>query len=208
MGIENTLAERGERYGSFEERAYVCQELQKDIRDLFPAGWARLSCAQQQALTVIADKVSRILVGDPNYADNWHDIQGYARLVEEGLPAAKAPANDNLPLPEGFLPWNPHSGDVPPAMETVDMAVLRGGTVIKGCDANFWESAEYADFEIVGYKLHAAEEPVQANDNIGPIVQLKRLGELPRQVLEMVRTACEAELLRKRADEMQGRTDG
>jgi hypothetical protein len=51
-------------------------------------GWSQLSPVQRQALTVIADKIARILTGDPDYADNWHDIQGYARLVEERLPAS------------------------------------------------------------------------------------------------------------------------
>lgn len=41
-----------------------------------------------------------------------------------------------------------------------------------------------------------------------PIVQMKRLGELSRPMLEMLKTHCEAELLRKRADEMQGRDHG
>lgn len=68
--------------------------------------------------------------------------------------------------------------------------------------------------------------PVAANDNspslarlaedlehvsyspIAPIVQMKRLGELPRAALEMLKIHCEAELLRKQADEMQGRDHG
>lgn len=53
-------------------------------------GWNRCDAVKQQALTVIADKIARVLSGDPSYADNWHDMQGYARLVEERLGAAKA----------------------------------------------------------------------------------------------------------------------
>lgn len=48
-------------------------------------GWERLDPVKRQALTVIADKVARILSGDPEYADNWHDIAGYARLAEQRL---------------------------------------------------------------------------------------------------------------------------
>lgn len=48
-------------------------------------GWDRLSAVQKQALTVIADKIARILSGDPNYGDNWHDIQGYAKLAEDRI---------------------------------------------------------------------------------------------------------------------------
>lgn len=31
---------------------------------------------------MIAHKIARILNGDPNYADNWHDIAGYATLID------------------------------------------------------------------------------------------------------------------------------
>ena len=82
--VQQTLEERGTRYGDFTDHACIAQELQNVMRT--PPGWRVLSSTQKQALTVIADKIARILNGDPNYADNWHDIQGYARLVEERLP--------------------------------------------------------------------------------------------------------------------------
>lgn len=88
MSIEDTLAERGSRYGDFTDHAAVAQDLQDTMRD---HGWKRLSFVQKQALTVIADKIARILTGDPNYADNWHDIQGYAKLVEDRLPKSVPP---------------------------------------------------------------------------------------------------------------------
>jgi len=85
MSIEQTLAERGNRYGDFADHAKIAQAIQDDMR--IGEGWARLDDVKRQALTVIADKIARILSGDPNYADNWHDIQGYAKLVEDRLPA-------------------------------------------------------------------------------------------------------------------------
>lgn len=81
--LENTLKERGSRYGVFAEHAYIAQSIQNVMRAA--PGWTRLSCDEAQALTVIADKIARILNGDPHYADNWHDIQGYAKLVEDNL---------------------------------------------------------------------------------------------------------------------------
>lgn len=84
VGIAATLAERGSRYGDFTHHAEVAQRLQDVMRE-YP-GWDQCNSVQRQALTVIADKIARILSGDPNYADNWHDIQGYAKLVEERLP--------------------------------------------------------------------------------------------------------------------------
>jgi hypothetical protein len=89
--VEATLAERGSRYGDFTDHAQLCQDLQDVMRSFRNKGadycsWQTLSPVQKQALTVIADKIARILSGDPNYADNWHDIQGYAKLVEDRLP--------------------------------------------------------------------------------------------------------------------------
>ena len=91
MSIEQTLAERGNRYGDFTDHARLCQELKSLMQTFAPARWTtsapwnHLSDVQKQALEVIADKIARILSGDPNYADNWHDIQGYAKLVEDRL---------------------------------------------------------------------------------------------------------------------------
>lgn len=86
MSVEDTLLERGKRYGDFSDHARVCQNI-KGAMNAAPK-WPDLSDVQAQALEVIADKIARILTGDPNYDDNWHDIQGYARLVEERLPKA------------------------------------------------------------------------------------------------------------------------
>lgn len=92
--VEATLAQRGSRYGDFTDHARLCQALMLELQEFMPEGkpshsvrnWERLSPVQRQALTVIMDKVARILSGDPNYDDNWHDIQGYAKLVEDRLP--------------------------------------------------------------------------------------------------------------------------
>lgn len=80
--IEQTLKERGARYGSFFSNAAIAQRLKADMH---VAGWFTLAVDQQEALEVIASKISRILTGDPNYADSWHDIAGYAMLVENRL---------------------------------------------------------------------------------------------------------------------------
>jgi len=97
MSIENTLAERGNRYGDFTDHARICQQLKNTMYNAntdrgLQLTWEKLSDVQKQALEVIADKIARILSGDPNYADNWHDIQGYAKLVEDRLPKPEEPA--------------------------------------------------------------------------------------------------------------------
>jgi len=81
MSVDNTLDERGARYGEFSGHARIAQDLQ-DVMRAAP-GWNNLDPVKRQGLTVIADKIARALNGDPEYRDNWHDIQGYAKLVED-----------------------------------------------------------------------------------------------------------------------------
>lgn len=83
MTIESTLKERGDRYGSFQHHAEIAQDLQQRMHQ--EVGWLKLAPDQRQALTVIMDKVARMLNGDPNYRDNWHDIVGYAKLVDDRM---------------------------------------------------------------------------------------------------------------------------
>lgn len=86
-GVSETLQERGSRYGDFTENAVISQQLKQLImyenNGKFREGYRRCSFVQREALEMIAQKIARILNGDPNYKDNWHDIQGYARLAEE-----------------------------------------------------------------------------------------------------------------------------
>lgn len=81
MDIEQTLEERGKRYGDFTDHAIIAQDIKNQMNNR--RGWAQLSSDKKQALEVIADKIARILNGDPEYGDNWHDIAGYATLAEK-----------------------------------------------------------------------------------------------------------------------------
>ena len=81
MAVKDTLNDRGKRYGDFTTHASITQSL-KDVMTS-TMGWDRLSPNQKEALDMIQHKVGRILNGDPNYADSWHDIAGYATLADE-----------------------------------------------------------------------------------------------------------------------------
>ena len=78
---EDILEERGARYGDFTSHAGITQEL-KEVMNLTP-GWKKLHPIHREALEMIAHKIGRILNGDPNYADSWDDIAGYAKLVAD-----------------------------------------------------------------------------------------------------------------------------
>lgn len=114
MSIESTLAERGARYGNFADHAEIAQALQDTLRAT--AGWVRLAADQRQALTVIADKIARMLNGDPDYVDNWHDIIGYARLVEQRL---EATVTEAAPLDDSEDGDEPCAPPLPVSDETV-----------------------------------------------------------------------------------------
>lgn len=83
MSIEKTLAERGSRYGTFADHAVISQGIQDVMRNT--RNWNTLDYDMKQALSTIADKIARILNGDPYYIDNWHDIIGYSKLIEDRL---------------------------------------------------------------------------------------------------------------------------
>jgi hypothetical protein len=91
--INDTLAERGSRYGKFTGHARITQELKHVIAENTPGQrrhpdgtWVSfLAPDQQEALDMICHKIGRIINGDPDYADSWHDIAGYAQLVANRL---------------------------------------------------------------------------------------------------------------------------
>jgi hypothetical protein len=81
--VGEVLDERGKRYGNYPEQCAISAALKKAMRTA--PGYKKLNHAQEDALEMFAVKISRILNGDPNYADNWMDIAGYASLVAEDL---------------------------------------------------------------------------------------------------------------------------
>jgi len=83
--IKSTLDERGTRYGDFRDHAEVTQDFKSVLRHTLASRDKMLPDIQQEALEMIFHKVGRIINGDNNYADSWHDIAGYATLVEEDL---------------------------------------------------------------------------------------------------------------------------
>lgn len=98
--IDKTLDERGQRYGEFTGHANVTQKLKRAMGQ--HPGWHKLQDDQREALEMTAHKIGRILNGDPNYIDSWHDIGGYVRLVEQrlvreqGEPAPGTTPNDQM----------------------------------------------------------------------------------------------------------------
>ena len=83
--ITEILDERGKRYGTFVGHAEVSQQLKTVMADALMQRSKDITNDQQEALDMIAHKIARIINGDPNYADSWIDIAGYAQLVADRL---------------------------------------------------------------------------------------------------------------------------
>lgn len=81
--VRDTLEQRGKRYGDFALCASIAQTIKGEMVNT--PRWRDLTCEQAEALEMIAHKIARILNGDPEYADSWHDIAGYATLVADRL---------------------------------------------------------------------------------------------------------------------------
>lgn len=81
--VTQILTERGNRYGKFKDHAKLCQSLKRTM--ILTDGWQLCDPDQRESLEMICHKIARILNGDPNYADSWVDIAGYAQLVADRL---------------------------------------------------------------------------------------------------------------------------
>lgn len=81
--IDDTLKERGKKYGEFSSHATITQSIKATLHTC--PKWKELSYDKREALDMIAHKIGRILNGDPEYHDSWHDIAGYAKLVADKL---------------------------------------------------------------------------------------------------------------------------
>lgn len=83
--VEETLKQRGSRYGEFADNAETSQLLKQTMRNA--KNWHELSFAQQEALEMVQHKISRLLNGDPTYHDNVVDILGYTELMFKDMKA-------------------------------------------------------------------------------------------------------------------------
>lgn len=81
--VDELLVERGNTHGDYAHHAAVTQDLKDIMRE--HKGWKALSQDQRETLEMIQHKVGRILAGNPNYADHWDDIAGYARLSSQRI---------------------------------------------------------------------------------------------------------------------------
>jgi len=120
MTLENTLQERGARYGAFSEHAQIAQSIQDGYR-IYPEKWNKLPPVVKQGLTVIADKIARILNGDEYYDDNYHDLGGYAKLMEDWV----RKENERKQLNSINTGTISAAGPIPPVNSTIGIVQIK-----------------------------------------------------------------------------------
>jgi len=86
QSVEDTLKQRGTRYGTFANHSKLSQQLKNAIFE--HANYHQITAMspdQVEAIEMICHKLARIANGDPNYDDSWQDIAGYAQLIVDNL---------------------------------------------------------------------------------------------------------------------------
>jgi hypothetical protein len=85
VDVNQTLIQRNNVHGDFFAGAVTGQNIEA-VMHATP-NWEQLHPGQKEALRVISQKIARILHGDPNFSDHWHDISGYAAIIDKKLVA-------------------------------------------------------------------------------------------------------------------------
>ena len=82
MQPDALISVRRGTHGEWARQSATEQQLKDVMRG--GAAWGDMTASQRSAVEMIAVKLSRIVNGDPAYADHWQDIAGYSRLGEQG----------------------------------------------------------------------------------------------------------------------------
>ena len=83
--VNQTLESREKTHGDYKDVAEAAQTIKNTFQFLTNENDSKLSPVQLESLDMFASKLARIFCGNPNEPDHWHDIAGYATLVEKEL---------------------------------------------------------------------------------------------------------------------------
>lgn len=100
MKTEDILSEREKTHGDFGRVAALVGKL-RELNLIYRR--EGLSAAQQMALEMIFLKIARIVCGDPNHADHWDDIAGYAMLGKENEESTEFEKQYCTPFESGIV---------------------------------------------------------------------------------------------------------
>lgn len=83
ISTEEILEQRGERYGEYINVATTSRKIKEVLS--CGVGHPPPDYDMQESMDMIANKLARIVNGDPYYKDSWQDIAGYAMLIVHKL---------------------------------------------------------------------------------------------------------------------------
>ena len=79
MEIKKVLQTRAGTYGEYRDVSQISQDIKKVTKN--SRNYPLMPAYMLESLELIANKLARILNGDPLYDDSWRDISGYCTLV-------------------------------------------------------------------------------------------------------------------------------
>jgi hypothetical protein len=83
--VDAILDERAREYGKFIEGAEIMQMTKRLIHNYIDQRGTAMAFDQLEAIDMIIHKLGRMINGNPDKADHWLDIAGYAKLVADRL---------------------------------------------------------------------------------------------------------------------------
>lgn len=87
--LDRLTDERGTTHGMFSNHADYTQSFKRILyraeRERHDRGQRPLTAKEREALEMIFHKIGRILAGQPEFADHWDDIGGYAKLPNKDV---------------------------------------------------------------------------------------------------------------------------
>lgn len=79
--LNSTLETRGSVHGKFEDNAAITEQILAILRD--SPNYHKLPPLVKVGTFHIVHKLARAMSGDWVHTDHWHDIEGYAKLIED-----------------------------------------------------------------------------------------------------------------------------
>lgn len=81
MTVEETLNQRKNVHGNYAHSAGIKDKVLEEFSKT--DNWKKLGAEGRQTVRMITEKLGRIMYGDCFFPDHWHDIAGYATLMEK-----------------------------------------------------------------------------------------------------------------------------
>lgn len=94
--VNETIKQRFSVHGDYTTAATFKDRLISQCSEL--PNWKKLGPDGRETVRMIVEKLGRIMLGDCDFPDHWHDIAGYATLMERSLESRPGPGQIEIPL--------------------------------------------------------------------------------------------------------------